>query len=294
MLMSPRSTFQSCGTSSSWEARAPPPKPCHLRSLAPVELGTLVRPESGLGVGGERPELRHREHGPVAPDPRAAIEHQAARAKPDCEARSRSPPEGRGGRDPETRTSSARRAIDPAVASVLARKPERNAQQGSGAPPHRISSPGLRAISALRLSEAPPRPVTGAAWACRSALVAVSKKTARKARAASKTPPPVRGSSGASSRFWIYVGVAAVVVVAAVALIVTSVVGGDSNDSSPAGRRHRDRAALRRHPQEGMTLGDPEAAVTFVEFAVPSVRSTTSSIARSCRASSTPTCETGI
>ena len=101
-------------------------------------------------------------------------------------------------------------------------------------------------------------------------LVAVSKKTARKARAASKTPPPVRGSSGASNRFWVYVGVAAVVVVAAVALIVTSVVGGDSNDSSPAAVDGTATEQLFADiPQEGMTLGDPEAPVTLVEFADP-------------------------
>jgi protein-disulfide isomerase len=99
----------------------------------------------------------------------------------------------------------------------------------------------------------------------------VSKKTARKARAATKTPPPVRGRAAGTNRFWIYVGVAGVVIVAAVALIVTSVVGGkEKTTSSPAAVDGASTEQLLSGIQQtGTTLGDPGAAVTLVEFADP-------------------------
>ena len=99
----------------------------------------------------------------------------------------------------------------------------------------------------------------------------MSKKAARKARATAKSPPPVGGrAAGSASRFWLYVSVAAVVIIAAVALIVVSVVGGKGNDSSPSAvDGTATEQMLSGIPQEGTTLGEPDAPVTLVEFADP-------------------------
>jgi len=59
--MSPRSTFQSCGSSSSWAARRRRPT----RVVEPL-----------LGAAAQRSELEHLEDAPVSADALAAVEQR--------------------------------------------------------------------------------------------------------------------------------------------------------------------------------------------------------------------------
>ena len=75
--MSPRSTFQSWGTSSSCDARSQRPSPVTSVGRPLVELGAVPLAEPRLGTGSQRPELPHREDAAVAADPVAAVEDRA-------------------------------------------------------------------------------------------------------------------------------------------------------------------------------------------------------------------------
>ena len=72
--MSPRRTFQSCGTSSSCDARSQRPSRVISSGVRAVELGAVRWPSRDLGAGPQRAELAHREDASVAADPLAAVE----------------------------------------------------------------------------------------------------------------------------------------------------------------------------------------------------------------------------
>ena len=118
--MSPRSTFQSCGISSSCDAFSQRPIARVLGLGQSHELLAEVRPEPRLGVALQRAELEHREE--------AAVRGRRARR----------------GRGPAGRSSRARRsAITRATGSSSSPKTRREedverAQLDVGAPPRRL------------------------------------------------------------------------------------------------------------------------------------------------------------
>ena len=79
-LMSPRSTFHSCGSSSRCVKRRRAPR--RVTSLgAAGQLVAEVRAEPCLRVGPQRAELVHREDPSGAADPCAAVEHRPPRGE---------------------------------------------------------------------------------------------------------------------------------------------------------------------------------------------------------------------
>ena len=84
-------TFQSCGTSSSCDARSHRPRPVCLGAGPPVEIGAPVGAEPLLRVRRERAKLQHREDFAAAPDTRSAVQDGLARADADrdCDDRRR-------------------------------------------------------------------------------------------------------------------------------------------------------------------------------------------------------------
>jgi protein-disulfide isomerase len=82
-----------------------------------------------------------------------------------------------------------------------------------------------------------------------------------------KTPAPERPSGGIPRR-WLYLGAAGLAVLVAVVLILVSVTGGDSGAPDTIDGSETS-ALLAGIPQEGFTLGSPEAPVTLVEWADP-------------------------
>jgi protein-disulfide isomerase len=99
----------------------------------------------------------------------------------------------------------------------------------------------------------------------------VSQKAAKRARAAKRSPqvpPPPTSRGGPLPRRWLYVGIAGVAAVVAVVLVLASVLGGGGKDETPALALSGDQTAalLDGIPQDGVSLGSPEAPVVLVEF----------------------------
>ena len=76
--MSPRSTFQSCGSSSSCGGPQPAADARRLLARALDELLAEVRAEPFLGAAAQRAELEHLEDAAVAADALAAVEQRPA------------------------------------------------------------------------------------------------------------------------------------------------------------------------------------------------------------------------
>jgi protein-disulfide isomerase len=100
----------------------------------------------------------------------------------------------------------------------------------------------------------------------------MSGKTARRARqtARSQGPPQRRrtdeGSLARIPRRWLYGGLGAAAVVVVVALVVASQLGG--SEAAPRAISGNETAALLDGiPQDGATLGSPDAPVVLYEFA---------------------------
>jgi len=99
----------------------------------------------------------------------------------------------------------------------------------------------------------------------------MSQKTARKQRAVQKASPPRRpttqGLLSGIPRSWLYGGLALVVVAIVVALVLASQLGG-GEEAPPAAIDSTDTSAmLDGIPQEGTSLGSPDAPVVLYEFA---------------------------
>lgn len=86
-----------------------------------------------------------------------------------------------------------------------------------------------------------------------------------------KKPPPARSTGGPSrvSRKWLYIGTLGVAAAVAVALILVSVLGGESKPTVTAIDGTATQQLLAGIPQNGSTLGSPDAKVTLVEYADP-------------------------
>jgi protein-disulfide isomerase len=99
-----------------------------------------------------------------------------------------------------------------------------------------------------------------------------SGKTSKRRRAAERVQVPVpraaRTGTGVDRRLWVVAAVAAALVIAVVAGIVASR-GGDGDDAA-AGAKVADAAdviaVFEGVPQDGVTLGRPDAPVTLVEY----------------------------
>ena len=91
-----------------------------LRLRALCELVAEIRPQPCLGVGGERPELQHREDAARAAHPPAAVQHRRPRRHTD---RDRDRPEDRGQHDQrgarDAHVESAQRRVHAAVLVAL-------------------------------------------------------------------------------------------------------------------------------------------------------------------------------
>ncbi len=103
----------------------------------------------------------------------------------------------------------------------------------------------------------------------------MSQKTAKRNRQARRAParkPPTTSTGGGFlervPRAWLYGGLAGIAVAVAVVLIVVNLTGGESKSSSPAAVDGSATAALLAGiPQDGISLGSPDAPVVLVEFA---------------------------
>src|SRR3990170_1802350 len=98
----------------------------------------------------------------------------------------------------------------------------------------------------------------------------VSKKAARKTRAAGRPAPPPVGARRPLPRKWLYLGFGGGAVVAVVILILPSQLGGSDGSEKPSGSIAGAEAVvslLDGIPQQGTVLGSPDAPVTLVEYA---------------------------
>ena len=114
--MSPRSTFQSCGISSSCDAFSQRPIRVYSASVRRTSSSPRYGPEPRLGVALERAELQHREEVRAAPDALAAVEDRAAAREQDREGDQAA---DRQEEQPEERREAGRRGaeldVDPAA-----------------------------------------------------------------------------------------------------------------------------------------------------------------------------------
>lgn len=87
----------------------------------------------------------------------------------------------------------------------------------------------------------------------------------------STSAPPTTSKSGGISRKWLYLGTAGIAVAVAVALILVSVLGGGTDKSTDAASvdGSATQQLLAGIPQNGTTLGSPDAPVTLVVYEDP-------------------------
>lgn len=91
----------------------------------------------------------------------------------------------------------------------------------------------------------------------------------QRAKKRTAPPPPRTGGTGGISRKWLYIGTLGVAAAVAVALILVSVLGGDDKPDVSAIDGTATAELLSGIPQNGSTLGSPDAQVTLVEYADP-------------------------
>ena len=92
----------------------------------------------------------------------------------------------------------------------------------------------------------------------------MSQKTARRARVQS---PPSVGADRGVPRAWLYGGAGLLAVIVVVAVVLASQLGGDGEAAPAPGAAATSSALLAGIPQDGASLGSPEAPVTLVEYA---------------------------
>jgi protein-disulfide isomerase len=100
----------------------------------------------------------------------------------------------------------------------------------------------------------------------------MSQKTARKQRAAGRAQPPPRrpttqGTLSGIPRSWLYGGLAAVVIAVVLVLVLASQLGGEEAEAPTAIDGTEATAMLDGIPQDGTSLGSPDAPVVLYEFA---------------------------
>jgi protein-disulfide isomerase len=97
----------------------------------------------------------------------------------------------------------------------------------------------------------------------------MSKKSARRERAARQAPPPVGKGAAGIPRAWLYGGAAFVAVAVAVAVVLAIVLGGGGGDAGTplAVDGTATQELLDGIAQDGIALGSPDAPVKLVEFA---------------------------
>ena len=102
----------------------------------------------------------------------------------------------------------------------------------------------------------------------------MSQKAARKTRTTQKRgPAPVKtaGRRGGISRKWLYGGAAGIALVIVLVLVVANLAGGGDGDKAPASplsvSGEETEQLLSGIPQDGLSLGSPDASLTLIEFA---------------------------
>jgi protein-disulfide isomerase len=95
----------------------------------------------------------------------------------------------------------------------------------------------------------------------------MSQKTARRQRAVARSATPSRPGRAGMSRTWLYGGLAAAAVAVVVALVVASQLGGEKAPPPLAISGAETAALLDGIPQDGISLGSPDAPVVLSEFA---------------------------
>lgn len=95
----------------------------------------------------------------------------------------------------------------------------------------------------------------------------MSQKGAKRARKAERVGPPTSSKGAGIPRRWLYGGLGAAVVALVVVLIVVSLSGGSEPATPSTIDATQTEKLLQGIPQDGISLGDPDAPVVLAEFA---------------------------